>query len=157
MTIDTFDVEFGFDFVHVYNGPTTSDSLLGSFTGNTLPPAVTSTGGTMLVHFTSDPSLNKQGFSAKYASCVSGAASVGVTASPSASVCVGETITFNGSTIGGPLDQNLSLNGSLTQMTGTSISGSDSFGISTLKTVSTDSSKKSDIYSIIGFSAILKI
>ncbi len=32
----------------------------------------------------------------------------------------GETVTFNGSTIGGPLDKNLSLNGSLLQMTGTS-------------------------------------
>jgi hypothetical protein len=32
----------------------------------------------------------------------------------------GETVTFNSSTIGGPLDKNLFLNGSLLQMTGTS-------------------------------------
>ncbi len=43
----------------------------------------------------------------------------------------GETISFNGSLVGGPLDQNLSLNGSLTQMSGTSGTGTNKMSITT--------------------------
>jgi hypothetical protein len=43
----------------------------------------------------------------------------------------GETIVFNGSTVGGPLDKNLSLNGSLTQSTGTSQAGTNAMSITT--------------------------
>ena len=43
----------------------------------------------------------------------------------------GETIIFNGSNVGGPLDQNLTLNGSLTQSTGTSQAGTNAMSITT--------------------------
>ena len=44
----------------------------------------------------------------------------------------GETIDFNGNTISsGPLDKNLALNGSLTQMTGTAVAGTNSLSITT--------------------------
>jgi hypothetical protein len=43
----------------------------------------------------------------------------------------GETISFNGSLVGGPLDKNLSLNGSLTQMSGTSATGTNVMSITT--------------------------
>ena len=38
---------------------------------------------------------------------------------------------FNSSPVGGPLDQNLSLNGSLTQSTGTSQAGTNAMSITT--------------------------
>lgn len=57
-----------YDAVEVYDGTTTSSPLLGRFTGNNLPPAVTSSGGSMLVRFISDIEVNKQGFSAYYTS-----------------------------------------------------------------------------------------
>lgn len=57
-----------YDAVEVYDGTTTSATLLGRFTGSNLPPAITSTGGSMLVRFISDLEENKQGFSAYYTS-----------------------------------------------------------------------------------------
>jgi hypothetical protein len=43
----------------------------------------------------------------------------------------GETIVFNGNVVGGPLDGNLSLNGSLTQLTGSSQAGTNVMSITT--------------------------
>lgn len=43
----------------------------------------------------------------------------------------GETIVFNGSNVGGPLDKNLVLNGSLTQSSGISAAGTNVMSIST--------------------------
>ena len=57
-----------YDAVEVYDGTTTSATLLGRFTGNNLPPTITSSGGSMLVRFISDLEENKQGFSAYYTS-----------------------------------------------------------------------------------------
>ncbi|MBS1557823.1 MAG: M4 family metallopeptidase [Bacteroidetes bacterium] len=57
-----------YDFVEVYDGTTTSANLLGKFAGNNLPPAITTTGGSMLVRFVSDLEVTKQGFSANYTS-----------------------------------------------------------------------------------------
>ena len=39
------------DFVTVYDGPTTEDPVLGAFSGELLPPAISSTGSSMLVAF----------------------------------------------------------------------------------------------------------
>ncbi len=57
-----------YDAVEVYDGATTSAALLGKYTGSNLPPAITSTGGSMLVRFVSDLEVNKQGFTATYTS-----------------------------------------------------------------------------------------
>jgi hypothetical protein len=43
----------------------------------------------------------------------------------------GEVVSFNGNTIGGPLDGNLGLNGSLNQWSGTTVAGADMMNIST--------------------------
>lgn len=57
-----------YDAVEVYDGTTTSATLLGRFTGSNLPAAITSSGGSMLVRFISDLEVTKQGFSAYYTS-----------------------------------------------------------------------------------------
>ncbi len=57
-----------YDAIEVYDGTTTSATLLGRFTGSNLPPSITSSGGSMLVRFISDLEENKQGFSAYYTS-----------------------------------------------------------------------------------------
>jgi hypothetical protein len=51
-----FAIEKDFDFLFVYNGSNTSSPLLGTFTGNVLPPSITSsaTGGQLTFRFTSD-------------------------------------------------------------------------------------------------------
>lgn len=57
-----------YDAVEVYNGPTTASPLLGRFSGSNLPPAVSSTGGSMLVRFYSNIETTSQGWSANYTS-----------------------------------------------------------------------------------------
>ena len=57
-----------YDAIEVYNGTTTASPLLGRFTGTNLPPAISSTGGSVLVRFISDLEVTKQGFTANYTS-----------------------------------------------------------------------------------------
>ncbi|MFZ4412009.1 MAG: CUB domain-containing protein [Bacteroidales bacterium] len=57
-----------YDAVEVYDGTTTSSPLLGRYAGNNLPPAISSTGGSMLLRFYSDLEVSKQGWSANYTS-----------------------------------------------------------------------------------------
>ena len=68
LTFNRFDLENNFDFVEVYDGPTTASTRIGNFTGSTIPSMVTSSGGDMLVRFTSDLSINFTGFEATYTS-----------------------------------------------------------------------------------------
>ena len=63
-----FSLENGNDSVKVYDGATTGSTLLGAFTGTSLPGQITSTGGELLVVFTSDGSTESSGWSANYSS-----------------------------------------------------------------------------------------
>ena len=54
------------DHLYVYNGPNTSTQLLGSYTGNILPPNIQSTGNSMLLYFVSGSSLVAQGWKVSY-------------------------------------------------------------------------------------------
>lgn len=63
-----FSTEQDYDGVVVYDGKDNTAPILGIFSGNTIPSAVTSTGGTMFVQFLSDETLRKEGFSANYTS-----------------------------------------------------------------------------------------
>ena len=64
----SFNTESGYDFVRVYAGSTTSTPLLGTFIGSSLPPALTSGAGSMLIRFTTDYSVVAAGWSATYTS-----------------------------------------------------------------------------------------
>ena len=64
-----FETELSYDFVDVYDGTSTSASQLGSFSGNTLPASLTSTIGSMLIHFHSDGGVSDQGWEASYYVC----------------------------------------------------------------------------------------
>lgn len=68
LSFSSFDLEQGFDYVRVYNGSTTTSTMIGEFSGSTIPSDVTSNTGTMLVHFTSDNSITEDGFEANYSS-----------------------------------------------------------------------------------------
>jgi hypothetical protein len=67
LTFTEFDLSSG-DFVKVYDGESTSDFLLGSFTGTNLPPALTSSSNVMLVEFVTGSNGNASGFYAEYSS-----------------------------------------------------------------------------------------
>ena len=57
-----------YDAVEVYDGASASATLLGRFTGNNIPAAITSSGGSMFIRFYSDVSNNYAGWSAYYTS-----------------------------------------------------------------------------------------
>jgi hypothetical protein len=68
LTFTSFDVENNFDFLYIYDGPTSaSPQIAGSpFTGTTLPPVFNSTTGAITFKFTSDNATTKPGFNANY-------------------------------------------------------------------------------------------
>lgn len=72
LSFGSFDTQSGVDLVQVYDNSANPPSLLGSFSGNTVPMPVTLTGNNMLVTFTSDASVNAAGWGASYSSTVSG-------------------------------------------------------------------------------------
>ncbi|HLO60515.1 MAG TPA: CUB domain-containing protein [Bacteroidales bacterium] len=63
---NSFNTEPDHDVVRVYDGETTSSPLIGQFSGNSLPPAITSSGSSMLVVFTTNGSVTRPGWSATY-------------------------------------------------------------------------------------------
>lgn len=66
LTFTAFNTESNYDFVKIYNGETTSSPLLGTYSGTTLPAQLTASSGKMLIHFTSDNSTVRAGWSANY-------------------------------------------------------------------------------------------
>jgi hypothetical protein len=72
VTFTSFDLESGWDYLYIYDGPTTASPLIGTYTGATSPGTVTSTtGGCLTFRFTSDGSVTYTGWAATI-SCVAG-------------------------------------------------------------------------------------
>ena len=65
---DSFDTEFNYDFVRVYDGIDESAPLLGEYSGSDIPDQVQTSGQYAFVTFSSDFSNTAEGFSA-YWSC----------------------------------------------------------------------------------------
>ena len=72
LSFSQFNTEAGYDGVVVYNGSSSSDSIIGVFSGTSLPASVTANSGQMYVVFISDYSTVKPGFTANYTSTGSG-------------------------------------------------------------------------------------
>jgi hypothetical protein len=68
LTFSSFNTETNFDFVTVYRGTEASDSIIGGpWSGQSIPDAVAGdAGSSMLVEFTSDESVARDGFVASY-------------------------------------------------------------------------------------------
>lgn len=58
INFSTFATELAWDFVYIHNGPSIGAPIIGTYSGNTLPPAITSTdlSGCLTLRFTSDAS-----------------------------------------------------------------------------------------------------
>ena len=65
----SFSIENGWDFLSIYDGPTTASTLIGTYTGAGSPGTVTSTTGCLTFRFTSDGSVTAPGWTANI-SCV---------------------------------------------------------------------------------------
>ncbi len=60
-----FNTESGFDFLKIYNGPTTASPLFGNYSGTNAPTFISSSiGGCITFSFTSDGSVQKAGWTA---------------------------------------------------------------------------------------------
>lgn len=71
LTFDAFSTQLNADGVIVYDGPNTSSPVLGTYTGSTLPPTLSTSGGAMLVRFVSDAATTGAGFDAHYIANIS--------------------------------------------------------------------------------------
>lgn len=69
LTFTSFDLESGFDYLAIYNGPSIASPLIGNYTGTTSPGVITSTTGCLTLRFTSDFIINYTGWAATI-SCV---------------------------------------------------------------------------------------
>ncbi len=63
-----FETASSTDYVTVYDGATTSDPVLGTFSGSSLPSTINSSGEALLVEFNTDGSGTAAGFLAEYTS-----------------------------------------------------------------------------------------
>ncbi|NQV02306.1 MAG: C10 family peptidase [Bacteroidia bacterium] len=54
------------DLATIYDGSSIASPILGSFSGSSIPPVITSTGPSMLVEFTSNGTFNENGFQAEF-------------------------------------------------------------------------------------------
>lgn len=70
LSFSAFNTELNYDGVIVYDGANNSATVLGQFTGTTIPSPVTSTGGSMFVEFLSDPAVRANGWTANYSSTI---------------------------------------------------------------------------------------
>ena len=68
LSFSSFSTELNYDGVVVYDGVNNSASVLGQFSGTSIPSSVTSTGGSMYVEFLSNPALRANGWIANYTS-----------------------------------------------------------------------------------------
>ncbi len=66
LTFSSFDLENNYDFMYIYDGATTAANLLGTYTGNSLPPVIHSTGAALTVRFTSDNRTRGDGWAANW-------------------------------------------------------------------------------------------
>jgi len=58
----SFNFENGWDFLTIYDGPSTASPMIGSFTGNNLPPQIISSGGSITIKQESDVTITASGF-----------------------------------------------------------------------------------------------
>lgn len=65
LTFTEMDLESCCDYVQVFDGTSTGGTLLGTFTGNSIPSSITS-GGAMYLYFHTDGSIGYGGWSAYY-------------------------------------------------------------------------------------------
>jgi len=66
LNFEKFDTESASDIVTVYDGDNSSSPVLGVFSGSNMPSTITSTAKKMLITFTTNGSVQKQGWAASY-------------------------------------------------------------------------------------------
>jgi uncharacterized repeat protein (TIGR01451 family) len=70
LTFASFNTESGYDFLRIYDGTSALSPSLGTFSGTSLPGAVTATSGNMFLRFTSDVNTTEPGFVADWVTTI---------------------------------------------------------------------------------------
>lgn len=70
LSFTAFNTELNYDGVIVHDGSNSSATVIGQFTGTSIPSPVSSTGGNMYVEFLSDETVRAAGWSANYTSTI---------------------------------------------------------------------------------------
>lgn len=92
ITNNYFNTENVNDGVVIYDGATTAAPVLASISGNVSPPVYTSTGGSMLIHFTSNQTIRKNGWEFSYtATTGQPCSSLSVNTSSTNAICTSAT------------------------------------------------------------------
>lgn len=68
LTFNGFETDLN-DTLKLYDGNSAAATLVGAYTGFTVPPAFTSSGGSLFLVFTSDTAVNATGWEVSYTSC----------------------------------------------------------------------------------------
>lgn len=66
-TFTAFSTEYGYDYLEVYDGPSTSYPMVARYHGSSLPPVITSSGTSLTFKFTSDGGVVASGWAATIA------------------------------------------------------------------------------------------
>ncbi len=91
LNFTAFDLENNWDYLIVYDGTTTAAPTLATLTGSSIPNAITSTSGSILIEFRSDCGTNKAGWALNWSSNGSGGGTTSDIIPPSTTVSNGNT------------------------------------------------------------------
>jgi len=98
LTFTAFQTESCCDSVTVFDGSDDNAPVLGVFTGSALPPSVKANSGQMFVRFTTDGSVENDGWSANYI-CCNTLLTPTITPTGNTALCSGQTVTLQASNI----------------------------------------------------------
>lgn len=103
LTFASFDLENNYDYLYVYDGPSTASPQIGRYTGSTLPAGgtITSSGGSVTIRMTSDQAVTAAGFSLTWQCTLSNAPPVPAFSANTTNSCSG-TISFTDNSTAGP-------------------------------------------------------
>ena len=73
-----FLTEENHDFLTIYDGSDTNATILGRFSGHTLPPVIQSSGANLLLHFVTNDSIQDEGWTVNYSAVPTGIAQYAV-------------------------------------------------------------------------------
>ncbi len=95
LSFSAFNIENNYDFIRIYDGPTTASTLLGTYTNTNTPPNITSSGGSLTIKFTSDSATTKSGWVANW-TCASSCSlpSIPTLSLSPTTICSGESSTL---------------------------------------------------------------